>query len=221
VVDNKNPEDGKKKKAGYRTFVDVVAAIVAVAIAFVAIIVIANDSDLAGPKTTTVVSKDAIAASGGTRKTTNVVTKGPHGKLSRTVTREKNSATPAKPAETTTTTEDGQRTFLERILGNGGLVILQIAVAVIAAFLAGAIVQRVLLGEYGGFKFGNFELSSVARASSTSVEKLGDDLKKAREEADNAIKGAKAESAKEDGDIRKELAIIYKHLDLIEKRIPG
>ena len=62
--------------------------------------------------------------------------------------------------ETTTTTKPRARSLLDRGFAPGGLLLLRIAIAAAAAFLAGAVTQRVLLGRYdielgpGGVKLG-------------------------------------------------------------------
>jgi DNA-binding XRE family transcriptional regulator len=50
--------------------------------------------------------------------------------------------------ETTTTTE-ASSSFVERLLGKSGLLVMRLCLVAILAFLAAAIVQRVILGRYG------------------------------------------------------------------------
>lgn len=74
--------------------------------------------------------------------------------------------------ETTTSPED--TAVLDRALSSGGLLLLRLGVVAIAAFLAGATVQRVIAGDFSG-KFGPLELrrvSKAAAASSTTVKEL-------------------------------------------------
>jgi DNA-binding XRE family transcriptional regulator len=49
----------------------------------------------------------------------------------------------------TTVTRNESSSFAERALGKGGLLILRLAVVALTAFLAAAVVQRIILGNYG------------------------------------------------------------------------
>jgi hypothetical protein len=204
----------------HRTFADLIAGVIAVAIGVIGTVAILSDEDVAAPTSTTTVSKDAVDAVPGTEKTTKVVEQTGKDPATRTTTTETVGDTPEKPAETTTTTEEGERTFLERALGDDGLVLLQIGVAVLAAFLAGALIQRVLLGEYG-FKLGTLELGTIARASTQGIKELGDDLKKLRQETATsaALKQADDRSRDADASLKDDLALAYKRMDVIERRL--
>jgi hypothetical protein len=82
------------------------------------------------------------------------------------------------PDKTTTTTEDDARSFVERALGDGGLVLLQIGILLVAGFLAGAFVQRLALGKFA-LKVGPVEIPDIQEAASASEEaiaKLAADL---------------------------------------------
>lgn len=76
--------------------------------------------------------------------------------------------------QTTTTTTPRARSLLDRTFAPGGLLLLRIAIAAAAAFLAGAVTQRVLLGRYDievgptGVKFG--DLGDLGK----SVEQQGE-----------------------------------------------
>ena len=181
-----------------------------------------GDDDIQGPKTTTTVSKDAAEPTPETTKTTTVEKKKGKAAAERTTTTETQRGADAKPAEKTTTTEEGQRTFLERVLGDAGLVFLQIGVIAFAAFLAAAMTQRVLVGEYGGFKLGSLlELNAVARASTTGLDELKDALKKLRKDAalNKNLTAVQKESRQEDAAINRELALLLKRLDYLEQRV--
>ncbi|HEX8803080.1 MAG TPA: hypothetical protein VF743_02770 [Acidimicrobiales bacterium] len=62
--------------------------------------------------------------------------------------------------EVRTTTKPSDDSTLERALGDGGLLLVRLGVAVAAAFLAGAVTIRILLGRYG-FKAAGVELDDV------------------------------------------------------------
>ena len=202
-----------------RTRIDIAAGIAAVVVAFTGGALILNDPDLSGPETTTTVTREAVERSPGTTKRTTVVTRR-GGETTRQTTTEVVGPSPAKPAETTKTTEEGQRTFPERVLGDGGMVVLQIAAVLLAAFLAGAMLQRVLLGHYGGFKLGSFELTAVERAS-TQLEEA---VRKLSEEAARSedVKRVQEESRREDAAVNRDLVSLMKRIELLERRLePG
>jgi hypothetical protein len=71
----------------------------------------------------------------------------------------------------TETTSDANRSFLERSLAAGGLLLLRIGIVALSAFLAGAVVQRTLLGDFA-LKLGPLELPDVKRAAAASEQAL-------------------------------------------------
>lgn len=73
--------------------------------------------------------------------------------------------------ETRTTTKEADASPLERSLGDGGLVLARIAIVALVAFLAGAMVQRTLLGAYA-FKAGGIEVPDLAEAANKTDEAL-------------------------------------------------
>jgi DNA-binding XRE family transcriptional regulator len=54
-----------------------------------------------------------------------------------------------QPSVRTTVTRKDSTSFAERALGKGGLLLLRLALVTLTAFLAAAVVQRVVLGNYG------------------------------------------------------------------------
>lgn len=201
---------------------DLTAALVAVAVAGIGIGVIANDSHVLAPRSTTSVTKRAVGHTSATHKQTTVVTRTRGKPTTRMTTSERVPGTPRQPRTTTVTTQTGERTFVERVLGDGGLFVLQIGVVLLAAFLSAAMVQRVIVGQFGGLELGTFKLSEIASASTSGIEALGDDLKKLREEAATA-KDLKALDELRRNDLaalKEDLALAYKRMDLIEKRLP-
>lgn len=72
-------------------------------------------------------------------------------------------------------TESHDQPLIDGTLGDGGLLLLRVAVVALAAFLAGATMQRIGAADFAG-KFGPFELrklsTKAAAASSTSIERL-------------------------------------------------
>lgn len=83
-----------------------------------------------------------------------VVTTGPEGKVARK-----------------TTTREVERSFAERGLAVGGLLLLRLGIVVLAAFLAGAVVQRTLLGEFA-VKLGPIEIPEAKRTAALSERAL-------------------------------------------------
>jgi DNA-binding XRE family transcriptional regulator len=63
-------------------------------------------------------------------------------------TTEKVRTAAGKSAQRTTTTTGESRSFAEGLLGKGGLLVLRVALVVLTAFLAAAMLHRVLLGNY-------------------------------------------------------------------------
>jgi DNA-binding XRE family transcriptional regulator len=53
-----------------------------------------------------------------------------------------------KPTERTTTRKEASASLPERVLGNSGLLLLRVSLVALAAFLAAAVLQRVILGDY-------------------------------------------------------------------------
>ena len=53
-----------------------------------------------------------------------------------------------KAHRTTTTTTEESSSFVERLLGKGGTLLLRLGLVAVVAFLAGAVLQRAILGSY-------------------------------------------------------------------------
>jgi hypothetical protein len=71
---------------------------------------------------------------------------------------------------TTTTTQEADDSLVERLFSSGGLLILRLGLVAAAAFLAGAVVQRTLLGEFA-IKIGPVDVPQLK-----DVAKAADDL---------------------------------------------
>lgn len=82
------------------------------------------------------------------------------GRTTQTVKRER----AGKPIERTTTTTKASASLVERVLGNSGLLLLRLTIAVLAAFLAAAVLHRAILGNYG-FRAGRMQSPTLAAAS--------------------------------------------------------
>lgn len=138
-----------------------------------------------GPKTTTTVVE--VGRGSGTGKVTTETTQAPGGQGTKAKNPEKHkgqSKTTTKTVEKpsgypsgkkTTTTEEGSRSFTERVLGKSGLALLQLGVIILAAFLAAASVQRVLVGDYA-LKIGPIEIGAAQESKEEVSQKLTADL---------------------------------------------
>jgi hypothetical protein len=128
----------------------------------------------------------------------------------------------------TVTVETGSRSFLERALGESGLIGLQVAVVILASFLAAALVQRALVGDFA-LKLGNvIELSALQEATTNNtvaltaevadLQKTGKEQKAQLEALAQSVLGANKDSAElaraivqqqeELGDARRRIASI-------------
>lgn len=80
--------------------------------------------------------------------------------------------TAGSSSKRTRTVEEGSRTFLERSLGKVGLIGLQVATVLLASFLAAALVQRALVGDFS-VKVGSLlELSALQDAAAKPATDL-------------------------------------------------
>jgi hypothetical protein len=76
--------------------------------------------------------------------------------------------------KTETTTSPSAQSLLDRGLATGGLLLLRLGIVALAAFLAGAVVQRIKLGDFA-LKLGPLELPALQRLTKNtykSVENL-------------------------------------------------
>jgi hypothetical protein len=187
-------------------------ALVAAIIAFVAsaFLIVSSAGGPGSPTATTTVTQSGRSRQRPVQKRTLEITRGPDGKA-RTITRVREGEPPASPKKTTTTVEEGERTFIERILGDGGLQILQWALALVGAFLVGALVQKILLGDYS-FKFGSLEIAATAAASAKGLEDLNTSL---------SAKVTAVETANAEGEVKmlENLEIAYRRIELLEEEI--
>jgi hypothetical protein len=94
---------------------------------------------------------------------------------------------------TKTTTAEASRSFVERSLASGGLLLLRIGIIALAAFLAGAVVQRTILGVFA-MKLGPLEVPELAKrtaeASDEAVEQIKGELGRQAEATQAAMTAA-------------------------------
>jgi hypothetical protein len=79
------------------------------------------------------------------------------------------------PEGTTTVSSDTEasRSFLERALGTGGLFFIRLGAVALAAFAAGAVVQRALLADFA-LKLGPVEVPALKETASVSEQALSE-----------------------------------------------
>jgi hypothetical protein len=170
-----------------RKIANLVAAIVAgIVLVGGAITMAAVGIEFVPPQKTTTVLENSHG--GGVGKRAKVVernhTDGPEGKASESggseIKRSGSTEVPiARPAtKRTVTEEDGSRSFFERIGGKAGQILLLAGVLILAAFLAGAFVQRLLLGDFS-IKLGSMlDLGTVEEAKEETTLKLTAEVEK-------------------------------------------
>jgi hypothetical protein len=200
-----------------RVVADVLAVTVAVAIFVTGVVLLVGDGDVTGPTSETTVVKERATPVPGARKET--VTRPRAGQESgRSITVETQSRTGGAPRQTTVTTQAGERSLLERVLGDSGLVVLQIGVILLAAFVGGAVVQRIVIGDFSGIELGNLKLAALADASEKSTDKLKAEVVELRELLDHNI--ARADDTQQKAALlAQSLALAYQRMDLIDKKI--
>lgn len=182
--------------------------VVAVLVLVVGGLALVRDGHVLNPKSTTTVTTAEVGEVAGGKKTTTVVTEEKGKETKRVTTTENQPRSPRQPEKTVTTVGSGERGLLERVLGDAGLVILQIGAVLLAAFLAAALIQRAILGQYA-IKVGALELPAVAvDTTADALEALGSKIDKLdKERRDGAA------------NVRDHLAVLYKRLDLLEKEV--
>jgi hypothetical protein len=183
------------------------------------------------PTMTTTVTKSAVAASTTSRRSTEVVGAGKRRAKATTTTSK--TTVPATPQSTETTSVHGGRSLIERLLGDSGIVFLQIGVVLLAAFIAAAAIQRVLIGQFGGFKLGALEVGEVANASDETIQKLQTALTTVQQESSKRLAAVKAdvktmrtrlakatkESSALDSQLSDQLSLITSRLASVEEKL--
>lgn len=200
----------KSKRQGIvtREVADVIAFLVALGIAIAGFVFVLGD----GPsfdqpeKKTTVVEASTGSGVGKSTRAVEIEESGgvKKGKKS-TTSVERPSGSPS--GKETTTVERAPRSFPERTLGRSGLVLLQLGIVLLAAFLAGAFTQRVLVGDFALKLGGVLEIGALQErtvSTSDALEKLTAALTKL--EAANAQK-ADSEKVKELSDTLGNLSV--------------
>jgi hypothetical protein len=117
----------------------------------------------ARPRVTTTVTRTRIGKKKPAEITTRVVT-----------------SSPASGKQTTVTLREADDSLLDRALAGAGFLFFRIGLAALAAFLAGAVVQRTLLGSFA-MKVGPVELPDLpaaANASMSAIRDVKDSLKR-------------------------------------------
>jgi hypothetical protein len=141
-------------------------------------LIASNAPDLDPPKKTTTVKEVNTGSGLGKKTTATEITRPaqppPAGETQQAG--EKTTTTVDEPRgnpsdKKTTTTEVSPKSFTERMLGDGGLVLVQIGILLLAAFLAAAFTQRLLVGDFA-LKLGFIELSALQEGAEENVKDL-------------------------------------------------
>ena len=137
-----------------------IAAAAALLVFLILALVVDRTGDGAEPQTTTTLEREMTPAPPARRVTTSISFAG--GRRTGSTRTTESQAGPARPETSTiTTTETEPLSAFERVLGND---ILTYLIALLAAFLTAAALQRILLGRYGGSRSGGGEeLAELAR----------------------------------------------------------
>ena len=122
------------------------------------------------PRLQTTTIKHTIAGNRAAPKTTKTLVRTGAG-AKHPVTRTIVTESAGRMTETTTTTGEAAGSFFERALAASGLLFLRLGLLLVAAFLAGAIVQRTLLGRFA-FKLGPVEVPDLPQAAEASRDAI-------------------------------------------------
>jgi hypothetical protein len=139
-----------------------IAAAAALLVFLVIALVVDREGEFTEPQTTTVVKREVESGAPVEKITTRVTFAG--GRQIGSTRTSEIQPQPSPPAQTVRTTETEPPTGIERVLGDE---ILTFLLALLAAFLTAAALQRILLGRYGGTR----------SAASEELEKLDRDIK--------------------------------------------
>jgi hypothetical protein len=194
-----------------------IAAGVALLVFVVVLVFVDREGDFDQPRTVTMEISTVQPAPPSQKVTTSVTRAGGRRAGStRTTEAEQPSATPA--TRRTTTTEIEPRSFLERVLGDK---VIEFLIALLAAFLAGAIVQRVLLGRYGGSRAAGLGAAEIADAAADAQKKLPAEIAAAITDATAKLQRESRAASKE---MKLELARLYAmivELEYAQRRSSG
>jgi hypothetical protein len=164
----------------WSNWVNVLSKLAAVAVLIVGVVVVANHANDVGddpdkePTSTTIVTQKTGAHGDRPKVTTTTLTKA--GTKQATVVRTASGT----QTQRTTTVAPRDRSLVERALGGSGLIFFRLGLVLVAAFLAGAIIQRALLGKFA-IKLPFVELGDLpvtASASTEAIEALRADANK-------------------------------------------
>lgn len=118
------------------------------------------------------------------RSRTTVSKSGASGKSTETTTRRVDGGRPV--TDVTRTTAPVHDSVFERSVAGGAILLLQVALVALAAFIAGAGVQRIILARYG-IKVAGLEIADLPDAASAS-QKAIDELRASLDTQVNALK---------------------------------
>jgi hypothetical protein len=182
-------QPAEERKMTRRRFADVCAVLTAIGVLVVGLVLVLGPSyrhfnsqvwdrdPFSRRLVTTTETKRTVpgrTSAPATTKTTKTTTLDEDGDIAKTTVIETTSATSSqvKPStEVTATKNEADDSFLERALGPGGLIVFRFAIVAFAAFIAGAVVQRTVMGQFA-IKLGVLELGELQAATTDSVAEL-------------------------------------------------
>jgi hypothetical protein len=158
-----------------RKVADVAGLVVAlvVAVAGIVLVIVFGPSFDPPQKATTVVER-GVGPGLGKRTRTVEIEKSGDSTSGKKLTTTVETPSGRHPGKRTKTVEDAPRSFPERVLGESGLILLQAGIVLLAAFLAGAFVQRALLGDFSLKLGGVLELGAIQETTKIAEQTLVD-----------------------------------------------
>lgn len=124
---------------------------------------------------------------------------------------------PGKPTETTINRQPAEGSWTERALGDSGLLLLRVAVVVLAAFLAAAAMQRLVMGDYA-LKVGPVEVPALTAASEDALTAIKADLEALGARL-SKLESFRRVSLLDSSDTKRSLAKVAEELAQLKRRI--
>lgn len=160
-------------------------------------------------KETTRVAMPATAAKPPATKRTKTVVRAPGRKVTVRRSAETTPRQPALPRTVARTTKTAQRSAVERLLGDDGIVLPQYGVLLLAAFIAAAAMQRALVGRYG-IKLAGLELAEIGESAADGLEELR-----------NKLAASDAKHLEADAKLKEQLIVALQHVAYLEGKVNG
>jgi FAD/FMN-containing dehydrogenase len=152
-----------------------------------------------------------------TTTVTRTRTTGPTGRTTEVTIQAAPRSVQAGPVSTTTTTttNEANDSLLERALSTGGLLLFRLAIVAFAAFIAGAVVQRAILGRYS-LKLGVLEFDDIQSGAEEAVKALTTRVTELGEQEKALTKKANRDTAA----TKKAILALSAQVDALRLRLP-